>query len=66
MIGPYKVKKLVKLSYWLDLLTSIKIYNMFHPNLLQSTNNDPLPSQYNALPLLIIVDDKKNEKLTIS
>ena len=34
MIGPYKVKQLVKLSCQLDLSTSMKIHNVFHPSLL--------------------------------
>ena len=34
MIGSYQVKESVGWSYQLELLTSIKIHNMFHPNLL--------------------------------
>ena len=34
MIGPYKVRELVGSSYWLDLPTSMRIHNVFHPNLL--------------------------------
>ena len=34
MIGPYKVKKLVESSYQLELPHTMKIDNIFHPNLL--------------------------------
>ena len=59
MIGPYKVKELVRLLYWLDLPTSMKIHDVFHPNLLWPTANDPLPGQHNSLLSLIVVNDKE-------
>ena len=59
MIGPYKVKKLVKSSYQLELPYTIKIYNVFHPNLLQKTATNPLPGQQNSPPLPTVVDDKE-------
>ena len=34
MIGPYKVKKLVESSYQLELPHTMKIHDVFHPNLL--------------------------------
>ena len=34
MISPYKVKKLIGSSYRLELPHTIKIYDVFHPNLL--------------------------------
>ena len=34
MIGPYKIKKLISLSCQLDLPTSMKIHDVFNPNLL--------------------------------
>ena len=43
MIGPYKVKKLVELSYWLDLPISMRIHDIFYPNLLQPVATDSLP-----------------------
>ena len=33
-IGPFKIKKLVGLSYQLELPHTIKIYDVFHSNLL--------------------------------
>ena len=59
MIGPYKVKKLVKLLYWLDLPTSIRIHNAFHPNLLQPVATNSLPDQHNKLELLVVIDSEK-------
>ena len=59
MIGTYKIKKLVKLSYQLDLPTSMKIHNMFYPNLLRKASEDPLPSQHNDPAPPVIVDDKE-------
>ena len=59
MIGSYKVKKLVKLLYWLYLPTSIRIHDAFHPNLLQLVATNSLPDQYNKLELLVVVDSEK-------
>ena len=59
MIGPYKVKQLVGLSCQLDLSTSMKIHDVFHPSLLQKTLNDPLFDKHNALVPPVIVDNKE-------
>ena len=59
MIGPYKVKELVKLSYWLELLHTIKIHDVFHPNLLQKAATDLLPGQQNSSPSPTVVDDEE-------
>ena len=34
MIGPYRIKKLIGSSYQLELLHTMKIYDVFYPNLL--------------------------------
>lgn len=59
MISFYKIKELVRLSYQLDLLTSMKIQNVFHSNLLQLVANDLLPGQHNISPPLIVINDKE-------
>ena len=59
MIGPYKIKKLVGLLYQLDLPTSMKIHDVFHPSLLQKTSADPLPGQHNDPAPPVIVDDEE-------
>ena len=41
----------------------MKIHNVFHPNLLQKTLNNPLPRQYNASAPSVIVNDKKEWKV---
>ena len=62
-IDPYKVKELVESLYRLDLPTSMRIYDIFHPNLLQPTTTNPLPGQYNSPLLPIVVDDKEEWKV---
>ena len=59
MISPYQVKELVRLSYRLELPTSIKIYNVFHPNLFRPAANDPLPSQHNNFKPPVVVDSEE-------
>ena len=48
IIGPYKIKKLVGSSYQLELPHTIKIYDIFHPNLLWKAVDDPLSNQQNS------------------
>ena len=60
MIGPYKVKELIGSSYWLELLHTMKIHNVFHPNLLLKVADNPLPGQRNS-PLPPTVMDNKEE-----
>ena len=57
MIGPYKIKKLVGSSYQLELPTSMKIHDVFHPSLLRKASADPLPGQHNDPAPSIIVDN---------
>ena len=60
MIGPYKVKELVGLSYWLELPYTMKIHDIFHSNLLQKAADNPLPGQCNSpLPSTVMNDKKK-------
>ena len=59
MIGPYPIKTWVESPYQLESLASIKIHNIFHPNLLWKAATDPLPDQYNDVELLVIIDDEK-------
>ena len=58
-IGPCKIKELVRSSYWLDLPTSMRIHDVFHPNLLQQAANNPLPGQHNKPEPPVIVDDEE-------
>ena len=59
MIGSYKVKKLVKLSYRLELPHTMKIHNVFHPNLLWKEATDHLFGQQNSPPSPTVIDDEK-------
>ena len=59
MIGPYKVKKLVRSFYQLELSHTMKIHDIFHPNLLQKAATDPLSGQHNSSPLLTVMNDKE-------
>ena len=45
----------------MDLPTSIKIHDVFHPSLLQKTSADLLSGQHNDPASPIIVDDGKEE-----
>ena len=55
MVGPFKIKALVGSSCRLELPTSIKIHDVFHPSLLQKASTDPLPGQHNnpAPPVIV-------------
>ena len=59
MIGLFKVKQLIKLSYQLDLSTSMKIHNVFHSSLLQKATSDLFFGQHNASAPSVIVDNKE-------
>ena len=63
MIGPYKVKELVRSFYWLKLPYIMKIYDVFHPNLLQKAATDPLIGQQNSSPSPKVVDNKEKWKI---
>ena len=66
IIGPYKVKELVGFLYRLDLPTSMKIYDIFHPNLLQLATNNTLPDQHNDFLPSIVVNDNKERKVNMT
>ena len=59
MIGPYKIKELVRSSYRLELPHTMKIHDVFHLNLLQKAADDPLPGQRNSSLPPTVMDDKK-------
>ena len=58
-IGPFKIKKLVRLLYQLELPHTMEIYDVFHPNLLWKVADDPLLGQQNIPPPPTVVNDKK-------
>ena len=63
IIGPYKIKELIRSSYQLKLSYTIKIHDVFHPNLLWKAANDSLSGQHNSPPPLTVVNDKKKWKV---
>ena len=58
-IDPFKIKKLVELLYQLELSHTIKIHNVFHPNLLWKAADDPLLGQQNSSPPPTVVNNKE-------
>ena len=58
-IGSFKIKKLVGLLYQLELPHTMKIHDVFHPNLLWKAANDPLPGQQNIPSPPTVVNDKE-------
>ena len=58
-IGPYRIKELVGSSYRLDLPTSMRIYDVFHPSFLRQAAEDPLLGQHNDPPPLVVVNDEE-------
>ena len=59
IIGPYQVKELVGSSYRLELPTSMKMHDVFHPNLLRKAGTDPLPGQHHEPEPPVMIDDEQ-------
>ena len=58
-IGPFKIKKLMGSSYQLELPYTMKIHDVFHPNLFQKAAGNPLSGQQNIPPPLTVVNNKE-------
>lgn len=59
MLGPFEVIKNKEISIELQLSQSIKIHNVFYPNLLRKTLIDPLTNEINEPPLLVIINNEE-------
>ena len=59
MIESYFIIKIVDASYQIQLLESVKIFDIFHFNLLRKTFENSLSKQVNELASSIIIDDEK-------
>jgi hypothetical protein len=43
ILGPFKILEAVRISYRLQLPTTMRIHDVFHPSLLRKAAEDPLP-----------------------
>ena len=59
IISSYKIKEFVRSSYQLELPHTMKIHDVFHPNLLWKTATNTLPDQCNSLPPPTVVNNKE-------
>ncbi len=63
MIESFKMKKMMKNVYQLELSQSMKIHNTFHIFLLRSASIDSLIEQIQSSSSSIIVDEKEEYKI---
>ena len=59
MLGFFEVIGNKEVSVELQLPQSIKIHNVFHPNLLQKASTDPLTNQVNEPPPPVIINNEE-------
>ena len=59
MLGPFEVIGNKGVSVELQLPQSMKIHNVFHPNLLRKASTDPLTNQVNEPPPPIIINNEE-------
>ena len=59
MLGLFEVTENKRNSVELQLPQSMKIHNVFYPNLLQKALTDPLTNQVNELPTPVIINNKE-------
>ncbi len=58
MLGSFTNLGLVGSSYKLELPESMRVHDVFHPDLLRPAVDDPLPGQKNEFPDPIVVNDE--------
>ena len=63
MIGPFEVIGKKNISLELQLPQTMKIYNVFHPNLLQKTSTDPLTGQVNEPAPPVMINNEEEWKV---
>lgn len=59
MIGPFKITAKVGRALRLELPTTMKIHDVFHPSLLRKAATDPLPGQVPTPSPAVIIDDEE-------
>ena len=59
MLGFFEVIRNKEISVQLQLPQSMKIHNVFHPNLLRKASTDPLINQVNEPPPPVIINNEE-------